>query len=79
MKQTQLKQRNVEVVMVRKLQNIRKYSVYFGSKLQLLIYFFTVNYKCICIVNLSGSLPDVVILVKLLKKLTEERDGHFMT
>jgi len=65
--------------MVLKLQNIRKYSVYCGSKLQLLIYVFTVNYKCLCIVNLSGSLPDVVILVKLLKKLTEERDGHFMT
>lgn len=77
--QTQLKQRNVEVVMVLKLQNIRKYFVYCGRKLQLFIYFFTVNYKCIYIVNLPGSVPDVVILVKLLKKLTEERDGHFMT
>lgn len=69
----------MEVVMVLKLQNIRKYFMYCGDKLQLLIYFFTVNCKCICIVNLSGSFPDVVILVKLLKKLTEERDGHFMT
>jgi len=31
MKQTQLKQRNVAVVMVLKLQNIRKYNVYCGS------------------------------------------------
>ena len=65
--------------MVLKLQNIRKYTVYCASKLQLLIYVFTVNYKCVCIVNLSDSVPDVVILVKLLKKLTEERDGLFMT
>ena len=79
MKQTQLKQRNVAVVTVLKLQNIRKYTVYCASKLQLLIYVFTVNYKCVCIVNLSDSVPDVVILVKLLKKLTEERDGLFMT
>jgi hypothetical protein len=52
MKQTQLKLRNVEVVMVLKLQNIRKYSVLWKQIAVIRSVLFTVNYICIYIVNL---------------------------